>query len=73
MKQKIKESDDHVINTKTRAIINNNDEAYEQAKLRKLQIVDKEDEMLNLKSTVNTLSSDMSEIKTMLHQLLNGQ
>lgn len=72
MQHRIKESPDHLINTKTRAIVNSNDEAYEQAKLRRTQIVDKEQEMINLKCTVNTLKSDMHEIKSMLTKLLKN-
>lgn len=72
MQHRIKESPDHLINTKTRAIVNSNDEAYEQAKLRRKQIVDKEAEIIELKSTVNTLKSDIVEIKEMLTKLLNN-
>lgn len=72
MQCRIKESSDHLINTKTRAIINNNDAAYEQAKLRLKQISDKEAEIAGLKSAVDTLKSDMSEIKNMLTTLLDN-
>lgn len=72
MKQKIKESADHLINTKTRAIVNNNDEAYALAKRKRKQMIDKEQEMIDLKSTVNTLKSDMHEIKSMLTKLLKN-
>ena len=72
MQHRIQESPDHLINTKTRAIVNSNDEAYEQAKLHRKQIVDRETEIIELKDTVNTLKSDVVEIKEMLTKLLNN-
>lgn len=70
MKHKIKGVDDHLINTKTRAIINDNDLAYQQAKIRRSQIIDKNNEMETLKNTVSNLDCEMSEIKLMLTQIL---
>ena len=72
MQHRIQESPDHLINTKTRAIVNSNDEAYEQAQLHRKQNVDRETEIIELKDTVNTLKSDVVEIKEMLTKLLNN-
>lgn len=66
MKHKINGDENHVINIKTRAIINDNDDAYMQAKIRRQQIVDKERELNGIKDTLTSLQNDMEIIKNLL-------
>lgn len=70
MQHKIKEAPHHTMNSKTRAIVNSNDAAYNQAKKIRLQAVEKELEMSTLKTTVDQLSNQVSEIHDMLTKLL---
>ena len=59
-----------VKDTNSHAIINNNMNAYEVAKKRAEEAQRKRDEMRETAREINTLKSEMHEIKALLQQLV---
>lgn len=57
--------------SKTGAIININIDEMEQARSRKELRRQKQDELENLKSQVQQMNNDLSEIKELLNRLVN--
>jgi len=62
----VRDSDSH-------AIINRNRSAYEMAKKRSVDAQRQRDEIRNTTRDINTLKSEMYEIKTLLTKLVSNQ
>ena len=67
---KVEGSEDLVRDTSSNAIINRNKTAYEVAKKRAEETQRQRDEIRTALREINSLKSDMHEIKTMIVQLV---
>ena len=67
---KIKDQENYVKDTGSHGIINNNVNAYQIAKKRAGEAQKQRDEMRETAREINTLKSEMHEIKFLLQQLV---
>ncbi len=76
MERKFKQVEGHpdlVRDTKTHAIINRNTNAYEKAKRRAASAQAQRDEIRETTREINNIKSEMTEIKTLLKELVGNQ
>ena len=76
MERKFKQVEGHpdlVRDTKTHAIINRNTNAYEKARRRAASAQAQRDEIRETTREINNIKSEMTEIKTLLKELVGNQ
>ena len=76
MERKFKQVEGHpdlVRDTKTHAIINRNTSAYEKAKRRAASAQAQRDEIRETTREINNIKLEMTEIKTLLKELVGNQ
>jgi|TARA_Y100000310_G_C20685959_1_gene818995 hypothetical protein len=76
VERKFKQVEGHpdlVRDTKTHAIINRNTNAYEKAKRRAASAQAQRDEIRETTREINNIKSEMTEIKTLLKELVGNQ
>ncbi len=76
MERKFKQVEGHpdlVRDTKTHAIINRNTNAYEKAKRRAASAQAQRDEIRETTREINNIKLEMTEIKTLLKELVGNQ
>ena len=76
MERKFKQVEGHpdlVRDTKTHAIINRNTNAYEKARRRAASAQAQRDEIRETTREINNIKSEMTEIKTLLKELVGKQ
>jgi len=76
VERKFKQVEGHpdlVRDTKTHAIINRNTNAYEKARRRAASAQAQRDEIRETTREINNIKSEMTEIKTLLKELVGNQ